>query len=218
MIKGAIFDLDGTLVDSMFIYETLGEDYLRTLGVSPQENLKETFDSLTLEQSAVYCKEHYGIALSAEEMIAGINDMVADHYLSTLPMKPGVAEFLNKLKENGVKMCVATVTDRHLAEAALVRLSLREYFSEIFTVATVGHGKDEPHIYRTAAEHLGTKKAETAVFEDAFYALKTAKKDGFFTVAVFDIYEKNQSGMKSLSDYYLESYYDTNEFLSSINK
>lgn len=218
MIKGAIFDLDGTLLDSMFIWDTIGEEYLRSLGIEPKEDLRETFKTFTLEQSAHYYREHYGVTLSVKEIIDGVNEMVENYYIKTVPLKPGVKEFLMKLSSQGVKMCIATVTDRHLVEAALKRCGVREFFSEIFTCAQVGGSKEEPLIYRTALEHLGTNKAETVVFEDAYYALKTAKTDGFCVAAVYDIHEDNSEEMKTISDFYIEDFSDAQAFLNSIKK
>ena len=126
MIKGAIFDFDGTLVDSMFIWDTFGEDYLRTLGKDPKENLTETFKTFTLEQAAEYYREHYGVTLSVEEIVDGVNRMIEGLYKSTVPLKKGVAEFLAGLSKAGVRMCVATVTDKYLVEAALTRLKVRQ--------------------------------------------------------------------------------------------
>ncbi|MBQ7335928.1 MAG: HAD family phosphatase [Clostridia bacterium] len=206
MMKGAIFDLDGTILDSMPIWDTVAEDYLRSLGKEPRENLKETFKTFTLEQSAAYFQTHYGVTLSVEELVDGVNRMVENCYLHTVPLKPGVAAFLKDLQMNGVKMCVATVTGKHLADAALKRLGVRDYFLEIFSCAEVGHGKEEPHIYRKALARLGTEKAETVVFEDAYHALKTAKTDGFFTAAVYDIHEERQAEIKALADYTLADF------------
>ena len=98
MIKGAIFDLDGTLVDSMFIWDTFGEDYLRTLGKEPKENLTETFKTFTLEQAAEYYREHYGVTLSVGEIVDGVNDMVAELYRTKVALKKGVLEFLRDLQ------------------------------------------------------------------------------------------------------------------------
>ena len=102
MIRGAIFDLDGTLLDSMSIWDTIGEDYLRSLGSEPRENLQETFATFTLEQAARYYQEHYGVALSVPEILRGIEDMVASAYRQTVPLKAGAADFLRALKERGV--------------------------------------------------------------------------------------------------------------------
>ena len=218
MIKGAIFDLDGTILDSMFIWDTIGEDYLRSLEKEPKENLKETFKTFTLEQAAHYYRENYGVTLSVDEIIDGVNKMVELYYTETVKLKPGIEVFLGKLKAKGVKMCMATVTDKHLVEAALDRLGVRDYFSEIFTCASVGHSKEEPHIYREAQKHLNTEKGETVVFEDALHALKTAKADGFVTVGVFDIHEKNQAELKTTADHYIENYSEFDKFWNSINK
>ena len=206
MIKGAIFDFDGTLVDSMFIWDTFGEDYLRTLGKDPKENLTETFKTFTLEQAAEYYREHYGVTLSVEEIVDGVNRMIEGLYKSTVPLKKGVAEFLAGLSKAGVRMCVATVTDKYLVEAALTRLQVRQHFSEIFTTAEVGCGKNDPKIYRTALAYLGTEKHETLVFEDVLHALMTAKNDGFPVAAVYDKHELRQTEMKENGDYYITNY------------
>ncbi len=208
MIKGSIFDLDGTLLDSMFIWDTIGEEYLRSLGKEPHEDLKETFMTLTLEEAAVYYREHYGVTLSVKEIVDGVNAMVEQTYRTKVTLKPGIAEYLAWLKENGVRMCVATVTDRYLVEETLERLGVRHYFSEIFTCAEVGFGKDKPVIYQKALEHLETEKRDTYVFEDMLFALNTAKTDGFPTVGVYDRHEAHQDELKELSDYYIRDFTD----------
>ena len=208
MIKGAIFDLDGTLLDSMFIWDTIGEDYLRSLGKEPHEDLRQTFMSFTLEEAAEYYREHYGVTLSVKEIVDGVNTMVEDIYRTKVTLKSGVADYLAYLKENKVKMCVATVTDRYLVEETLERLGIRHFFSEIFTCGEVGFGKDKPVIYQKALELLATKKEETYVFEDLPFALKTAKEDGFKTIGVYDRHEAAQTELKELADYYVLDFND----------
>ena len=95
--------------------------------------------------------------------------MVEEIYRTRVTLKHGVADYLRWLKENGTPMCIATVTDRYLVEETLERLGILHYFSEIFTCAEVGYGKDKPIIYRKALEHLGTPREETFVFEDSLY-------------------------------------------------
>ena len=206
MIKGAIFDLDGTLIDSMFIWDTIGEDYLKSFGIEPKENLAEVFKTFTLTQAAEFYRNHYGIGLSVREIVDGINNMVAEIYRTKVTLKPGVRDFLKRLQSLGVKMCVATVTDRHIAEDVLKRLNVRDCLSEIFTCAEVGCNKQTPEIYRQALKHLGTPKTETVVFEDAVHAFKTAKEDGFKVAAVYDFHESKQEEMKQLSDYYITDF------------
>ena len=206
MIKGAIFDFDGTLVDSMFIWDTFGEDYLRTLGKEPKENLVETFKTFTLEQAAEYYREHYGVTLSVTEIVDSANEMVAEMYRTKVILKDGVREFLEALKSQGVKMCVATVTDRPIVEDVLAGLGIRDFFLGILTCAEVGYNKETPHIYHKALEVLGTKKEETVIFEDAFHALMTAKNDGFPVAAVYDKHETKQTQMKENGDYYITDF------------
>lgn len=206
MVKGAIFDLDGTLIDSMFIWDTFGDDYLKSLGIESKENLAEVFKTFTLEQAAEYYRNHYDIELSVKEIVEGINNMVAEIYRTKVVLKPGISDFLKRLQGLGVKMCVATVTDRPIVEDVLKRLSIYEYFSEIFTCAEVGYNKETPEIYRKALKHLGTPKTETVVFEDVLHALKTAKTDGFKVAAVYDSHESRQNEIKEISDYYITDF------------
>lgn len=204
MLKGAIFDLDGTLLDSMAVWDNIGEAYLRSLGKEPNEDLKKTFETFTLKQAAEYLINNYDIRLSVSEIIDGVNKTVEEYYRTQVVLKKGVAEFLSALNKNGIKMCIATVTDRYLADETLERLGVRGYFSEIFTCAEVGCGKDHPDIYRTALLCLGIAKSEAAVFEDAYYAAKTAKTDGFKVVAVYDEHEAKQEELKALADVYVK--------------
>ena len=212
MIKGAIFDLDGTLFDSMFIWDTAGEVYLRSIGIEPREDLQKVLKPMSLLQSAAYIRENYSIPLTVEEITDGINRTVEDFYFYTVQPKKGVAVFLEQMKKQGVKMCIATATDRYQAEAALKRCGMESFFSEIYTCTDVGHGKDEPIIFQKALEYLGTTKADTVVFEDAYHAAKTAKADGFIVVTVFDSHETKQEELHSVSDCFLENFIQTEHF------
>lgn len=212
MIQGMIFDFDGTLLDSMFIWETAGEAYLRSIQKEPQEDLQTVLKPMSLVQSAGYIKEHYGILLPVEKIVDGINRIVEDFYFHTVEPKPGVVQWLEKLRERNMKMCIATATDRYQVEAALTRCGMRQFFSEIFTCTEVGSGKDQPMIFRRAMEHLGTDRSNTAVVEDAFHALQTAKADGFMTVAVYDSHEARQDQIRDMADIYLPDYHNMESF------
>ena len=203
-IRGAIFDVDGTLLDSMFIWDTIGEAYLRSIGYQPKENLNETFKNMSLHQSARYYQTEYGVTLSIDEIMDGVNAMLERYYRFEVPLKPGVAELLERLRQDGVKLCIATATDRHLVEAALDRCGVLSCFGEIFTCNEVGHGKDEPDIFEAALRFLGTRREETLVFDDALYAVRTAKEAGFPVAAVYDSHERSQAEVRARSDLYLE--------------
>ena len=109
-------------------------------------------------------------------------------------------------------MCIATASDRYLIEAALGRCGMAQYFDAIFTCSEVGHGKDEPFIFREAMEHFSADRQTSAVLEDAIHAAQTAKNDGFTVVAVYDPSEKQQSELRALADCYLADFKHTEEF------
>ncbi len=212
MITGAIFDVDGTLLDSMSVWDTIGEDYLRSIGYAPRENLNETFQTMSLRQAARYYQTEYGVTLSIGEIVDGVNGRLADFYHNRAQLKPGAGEFVRELSRRGVKLCVATATDRPLVEAALARCGVLGYFEDILTCTAVGAGKDEPLIYREALERVGGNRSGVVVFEDALYAARTAKRDGFPVAAVYDSHEKRQDELKTLADIYLTDFSDFDFF------
>lgn len=203
-IQGAIFDVDGTLLDSMSIWDTIGADYLRSIGYEPRESLNEVFKNMSLLQAAEYYRREYGVTQSIDEIMDGVNAMLERFYRHEAPLKPGAAELLARLGRSGVRLCIATATDRFLVEAALERCGVLSYFGEIFTCNEIGHGKDEPVIFEAALDFLGTEKAETVVFDDALYAVRTAKQAGFPVAAVYDSHEPARAELRALADFYLE--------------
>lgn len=206
-IKAVIFDLDGTLLDTMFIWNSIGTEYLISRGIQPNVNLEETFESLSLAQAAKHYQDIYGLTESIEDIINDVNKMIEHYYIEIVDLKEGAMETLVNLKHNGVKMCIATATDRYLVEAALKRKGILDYFEGILTCTEVGFGKDNPAIYLKALDLLDTSKNDTIVVEDALYAIRTAKAAGFSVVAVYDdIAKDQQSEIEMRSDYYIKSF------------
>lgn len=211
-VKYIVFDFDGTLFDSMSIWDTAGELYLQSMGKQAKPSLREEVRELSLHQSAVYLKREYGLDESEEEIIRGIHQTIEDFYRYEVRPKAGVLAFLKELREAGMKLCIATASDRSLIEGALKRCGVFEFFDQIFTCSEVGHGKDEPMIFRKAMEYFQADRGNVVVFEDAFYAARTAKQDGFMTVAVFDKSEERQRELQQMCDCYLTDFEHTDIF------
>ncbi len=211
-IDCAVFDFDGTLFDSMFIWDRAGDMYLRSIGKESKPSMREDVKALSLYQTACYFKAEYSLPLSVEEIMAGINRTVEHFYTDKVQPKPGAAAFLEQIKKAGIRTCIATASDRYQIEAALKRCSMEKYFDAVFTCSEIGHGKDEPVIFRRAMEHFGAGRSSTIVFEDAIHAARTAKADGFIVAAVFDSSEKRQDELHALADIYLPDFEHTEEF------
>jgi len=207
-ISGAIFDMDGTLTDSMYIWENSGMRYAGTIGLAVRPDFETVVREMSMAQVADYIGSEYGVRLTAQEIIDGINKMVEPMYRDEVQPKRGVPEFLEEMKSRGVRMCVATATDISLVEMVLRRLDLLKYFEKIFTCTMVGAGKEKPDIYEAALKCLGTPKEETPVFEDALFAARTAKSAGFPLAAVYDadVGEEGWQEMKRLADVTIEDY------------
>ena len=209
MIKGAIFDIDGVLLDSMIIWTDLGERYLRSIGKEPEEGLTEKLFSMSLEQGAEYLKDTYNIDKDTSGILDDINKISEYFYYHEVEAKPGVEELLKDFRTRGIKMVAATSSPRSHVERALTRTGLHNFIDKIFTNSEVGVSKHEPDIYNLAAEYMGTDPSETLVFEDSLYALKTAKAAGYVTVGIYDAKgEKNQAVLLENAKLYLKSYED----------
>lgn len=185
-IKGAIFDMDGTLIDSMHLWINIGTRYLTKRGfeVSPEQT--KDMSQMLLEAMSVYMQENFGLTESSQEIIDDINAMVENGYYEEVQLKDTVAETLDTLKTAGVKMCVATATDRHLVEACLGRLGILDYFSAVFTCGEEHTTKRVPDIYLKAGAHLGTDPENTYIFEDTLVSIYGAKQSGYKVIGVAD--------------------------------
>ena len=207
MIKGAIFDLDGTLIDSMFIYENMAHEMLAESGVEAPADIRQRMRRMTLQQMAAWVKSEFGLAESEEEIVAAVVARIVDFYTNEVKAKAGVPELLEAFSQAGVRMCIVTVSERPVVEAALRRNDILKYFGRIITCGEVGHDKNSPEIYRAALEYLGTPKDETVVFEDELHTIETAKADGFTVYGVADASVPEQDRVRELCDVYVEDFY-----------
>lgn len=215
-IKGAIFDMDGTLLNSMNYWATVAEEFLEKNDLLSRAGDNRRFLEWGMKEFYNYAVRELGLTLTFEETHKQMYDIIAYHYENDVSVKSGVINMLDTFLSRGVRMCLATATDRFMVERVLSRLGIEKYFSRIFTTGEVGVGKAQPVIYELALEHLGTTKDDTYVFEDAYYAITTAHNAGFLVAAVED---KNvfvsKDEILSLCDIYLseENGYDISSLI-----
>ena len=206
-IKAAIFDMDGTLVDSLMVWDVLwssfGAQYLQDPKFAPTAEDDKKVRTLTLKDAMALIHRNYGIGESGEALLEQANRMMVDFYANRVEMKPGAKEFLQHLKENGVKMCIATATASELVSVAMEHCGLYEYFPKVFSCGDIGKGKDHPDVFLIACEKLGVAPEDTWVFEDSLVAIRTAQKIGMQTVAIYDRYNFGQEEMRQIATHYI---------------
>ena len=213
MVKSAIFDADGTLLDSMQIWEDAGEKYLRQLGIQPEADLGKLLYPMSLEESSSYMKEKYSLSETPEEIRAGVLSVIFDFYRYDVQLKPGVKDFLEQLQNKNIPMVIATTGDKDLLEAALKRLGILDCFERIFTCSEFLTTKRESLIYEKAITYLHIEPEETYVFEDVLNALVSAKKAGCKTIAIEEETSKeDKEAIIETADMYLTSFIEYEDF------
>lgn len=194
--KYAVFDMDGTLVDSMVFWQRLGREYLAAKGiVSGVDELLARTKTMTITESSALFTEHFHLPESAETAAAEMNARMERHYRRDIPLKDGVRAYLSRLRASGVLLCVASATAPELVNACLLRLGVSEYFDFLLSCEEVGAGKERPDVFLEAARRFGAPPREIAVYEDSLHAAQTAAAAGFYTVAVYD-----ESGAREWSE------------------
>lgn len=212
MIRAAVFDFDGTLFDSMSVWENLAPNYLRALGKEIRPGFLKEIEHMTLQEAAAFCRDAYQLQSSVPEILRKFQSLARTAYQTEIQPKSGVRVFLEQLKQAGIQMGIATSTDRDLIEAALKRCEMYSYFSVICTCTEAGSGKDQPEVYRMALRSMQSERRNTVIFEDALYAVRTAVRDGFHVVGIYDQYEKETEQIRRQADLYLSDYEHTEEF------
>lgn len=206
-IKGAIFDMDGTLVDSLMFWDVLwkriGKIYLKNPGFMPSIELEKAVRTMIISDAMPYIKKSCNVPVSDEEFLSFGEETLVEFYKTRAKIKDGVIELLDYLKSIGVKVCIASATNLPYVYISLKETGLSGYFDTVLSCNDIGVGKDRPDIYIKAKEALGFDESEICVFEDSFVALETAKSAGFLTVGVYDAYNFEQERLKAASVYYI---------------
>lgn len=209
-MKFIIFDLDGTLIDSMPVWRGTGSGFLKNHNFPVPANLMEVVKTQTIWQTAEWFRSELGVPMEAKDIVAEIVEFVVDAYRHTIPLKDGAKEYLEKMAKEGAKMCLLTASEADYILPALDRLDIHKYFSHVLTCTELGKFKDDGAAYLAAMEKMGGTLEDTVVFEDAYYAVKGAKSAGFQVYAVLDevVREDDIDKIKATADRCFHSYHE----------
>lgn len=205
--QAVIFDLDGTLVDSMWMWEAIDIEYLGRFGFTCPPDLQKAIEGMSFSETALYFKERFAIPDPVEEIKAEWTRMSIDKYRTQVPLKKGAGEFLRYLKDRHIPMGIATSNGRPIVDAVLNALQIGGYFSNITTGCEVAMGKPAPDIYLRVADKLSAVPEKCLVFEDVPAGIQAGKAAGMTVVAVDDLFSREMRGEKEeLADYFITDY------------
>lgn len=209
-MKYIIFDLDGTLIDSMPVWRGTGSGFLQNHNFPVPANLMEVVKTQTIWQTAEWFRNELGVPMEAKEIVDEIVESVVKAYRHTIPLKEGAKEYLETMAANGTKMCILTASEADYILPALERLDIRKYFTHVLTCTELGVFKDDGAAYLEAMHRMGGTLEDTVVFEDAYYAVKGAKSAGFRVYAVLDevVREDDIDKIKGAADICIHSYHE----------
>lgn len=211
-IKAAIFDLDGTLIDSMYVWEKVDIDFLTQRGIPVTKEYTDTVRSMFFETAAKYTINTYNLSESVEQIVQIWLNMAQHEYEFNVKLKKGVYQYLEFLKKNNIKLGIATSSNPYLTNPVLSHNKIADFFDQICYTSQVGKGKDFPDIYLYTAEKLGVSPSECIVFEDIPEGIQSAKQAGMKTVAVYDKSSVFHSEtLKNIADKYIFDFSEMSE-------
>lgn len=208
-IDAVLFDLDGSLVDSMWMWREIDIEYLNQFGIPMPEGLQTDIEGMSFTETAVYFKERFQIPDSIKQIKSDWNRMAWDKYTHQVPLKNGAREFVEHCRRQGIKLGIATSNSRELVENVIHVLGLTDYFDSIVTGCDVVKGKPSPDIYLETAKKCGISPERCLVFEDIVPGIMAGKAAGMKVCAVEDEYSRYQeTEKKRLADYFITDYFD----------
>lgn len=205
-IDAVIFDLDGTLIDSMWMWESIDIEYLQKFGIELPEDLQRKIEGMSFSETASYFKERFQLTDSLDQIKSDWNQMAWDKYMNEVPLKEGVQELLEFLKSERIPAGIATSNSRELVDLVIEKQGIKEYFASIRTSCEVAKGKPSPDIYLLVAEDLGVDPKRCLVFEDVLQGVMAGKNAEMKVCTVYDKFsERDREEKMKLSDYYVNS-------------
>lgn len=208
-IKAVIFDLDGTLVDSMWMWKDIDIEYLGKYQLALPESLQQDIEGMSFTETAAYFKENFAIPRTLYEIQQDWIDMAYEKYRHQVSLKPGARHFLEDMFSKNIRMGIATSNGRGLVDAVLEARGLGRYFHSVCTACEVAKGKPSPDIYLKVAEDLDVRPENCLVFEDIPMGILAGKNAGMAVCAVEDEFSAHQREKKrAWADYYIETYDD----------
>lgn len=206
-IKGIIFDLDGTMIDSMWMWRDIDIEFLAARKLPFSEQLQLDIEGMSFRETADYFVNTYSLSETQEELMAIWIEMAKDKYMHHVPVKPGLMQFLEEMKAHGIKMGIATSNARELLDAAANAHGIYEYMDAVVTANEVAHGKPAPDVFLAAAKKIGIDPQFCLVFEDIPQGIRAGKAAGMRVCAIADDYSEGlREEKRLLADFYIDSY------------
>lgn len=207
--KAAVFDMDGTLLDTMYIWRHLAPEYLKRNKIAAPADLTDQLAIMGIGRAADFLIENFNLKISKEALYNEIIEILADYYRTEATFKPGAKNFLQAMRDRNIPTMVFSATPDDLLDLALSRLDALKYFSKgLLSVPAIKCAKNQPEAFYIAAERIGYPVDEVMIFEDAHYAASTAKAAGFAVTVMADREEHRKQEMRELADFYIEENWD----------
>ena len=205
-IDAVIFDLDGTLVDSMWMWRSIDIEYLGRFGIAFPEDLQSKIEGMSFSETAIYFKQRFNLPDNLDQIKSDWNLMAWERYSNEVPLKEGVKQFLEYLKQEGIPAGIATSNSRELVDLVVKKHQMKDYFASVRTSCEVAMGKPSPDIYLLVAMDLGAKPERCLVFEDVLQGVMAGKNANMKVCAVYDEFSnKDQKEKIRLGDYYIHT-------------
>ena len=185
-LKCAMFDLDGTLLDSMYVWRRVDDLFLGRRNIALPDDYVKAISPMTVRQSAEYTIARFKLNETSEQLIEEWNALALREYAENVQLKPGAYDYIAALKDAGVKICTMSTLDVKLARPALERCGILAFIDTMYTADRHALGKARPESYVKAALDIGVKSVQCAMYDDLAYALKAAHDAGMYTVGVHD--------------------------------